>query len=261
MIVPTLRVGLFVFVLALASVPAGASPPRKPLALVAAPARVALTGTTRTAVRVTNSGTKRVVIDVSRAGFALTLRGRPRIVRGRGARSAAPWLKLKPMSLALPARTSGSLLVSARVPRTAEPGDHDALVLLTTRPSAGVRVAVRVRLGVVVVVRAPGTVVRRLELRGLRVARRGGRRMLELRVANRGNVTETLPRVHVKISRARTRRQLATLVAARRAVRPHTQGILDFRLPQLRVREVSAQVVIPAGPGRRAIRRTYPIRL
>jgi hypothetical protein len=216
-------------------------------------------GTARAAVRVTNSGTKRVVIDASRAGFALTLRGRPRIVPRRGARSAASWLKLQPMSLALPARTSASLRILARVPRNAEPGDHDALVLLITRPSAGVRVAVRVRLGVVVVVRAPGTVVRRLELRGLRIARRGGRRTLELRVANRGNVTETLPRVHVTISRAR--RQLVRLVAARRAVRPHTQGILDFRLPQLRVRAVNARVVIPAGPGRSAIRRTYAIRL
>ena len=261
MSVPAARVALVVLVLALASAPAGAGPTRKPVSLTAAPARVVLSGTTRAAVRLTNSGTKRVVIDASRAGFALTLRGRPRIVRRRGARSAASWLKLQPMSLVLLARTSASLGILARVPRNAEPGDHDALVLLTTRPSAGVRVAVRVRLGVVVVVRAPGTVVRRLELRGLRVARRGGRRMLELRVANRGNVTETLPRVYMTISRPRTRRQLATLLAARRAVRPHTQAIVDFRLPPLRVRAVSAHVVIPAGPGRSAIRRTYAIRL
>jgi hypothetical protein len=173
---------LFVFALALVSASAGASAARQPVALMAAPARVVLAGTTRTAVRVTNSGTKRVVVDVSRAGFALTLRGRPRIVR-RGARSAASWLKLRPMHLVLLARTSGTLLVSARVPRKAEPGDHDALVLLTTRPSAGARVGVRGRLGLVVVVRAPGIVVRRLELRRLWVARRSGRRLLELRVA------------------------------------------------------------------------------
>ena len=82
-----------VFALALASVPADAGAARKPVALMAAPARVVLAGTTRAAVRVTNSGTRRVAVDVSRAGFALTLRGRPRIVR-RGARSAASWLKL-----------------------------------------------------------------------------------------------------------------------------------------------------------------------
>jgi hypothetical protein len=253
------RTAVLVLVPALAAAPAGAGPTRKPVALAAVPARVFLIGTTRAAVRVTNAGTQRVVVDVSKAGFGLTLRGRPRIVRGRGVRSAAAWLKLRPARLALPARASASLLVSAKVPRAAEPGDHDALVLLTTRPSAGGRVAVRVRLGVIVVVRAPGKVVRRLELGGLRVARRRGRRLLELRVANRGNVTEMLPRVGVTISRAR--RRLAALVAQRRALRPHTQGILEFRLPQLRVRAVSARVVIPAGPGRGAIRRTYAIRL
>jgi P pilus assembly chaperone PapD len=251
---------LFVFALALVSASAGASAARQPVALMAAPARVVLAGTTRTAVRVTNSGTKRVVVDVSRAGFALTLRGRPRIVR-RGARSAASWLKLRPMHLVLLARTSGTLLVSARVPRKAEPGDHDALVLLTTRPSAGARVGVRIRLGLVVVVRAPGIVVRRLELRRLWVARRSGRRLLELRVANRGNVTETLARVHVTVLRARTGRRLARLGAARRDVRPHSQGILEFRLRRRMRGAVSARVVIPAAHGRRGIRRIYALRL
>src|SRR5581483_4359423 len=105
----------------------------------------------------------------SRAGFALSLRGRPRIARARGARSAAPWLKLRPSRFVLPAHTSATVVVSARIPRRAEPGDHDALVLLTTRPRAGARVAVRMRLGVLVVVRAPGRIVRRLELGRLRV--------------------------------------------------------------------------------------------
>jgi P pilus assembly chaperone PapD len=251
---------LAVFALALASAPADAGIARKPVALMAAPARVVLAGTKRAAVRVTNSGTRPAVVDVSRAGFALTLRGRPRIVR-RGARSAASWLKLQPTRLALPARTSASLLVSARIPRNAEPGDHDGLVLLTTRPSAGARVAVRVRLGVVVVVRAPGTVVRRLVLRRLSVARRGGRRLLELRVANRGNVTETLARVRVTVSRVRTGRRLATLGASRRDVRPHSQGILEFRLRRRMRGPVSVRVVIPAAVGRGAIRRTYVIRL
>jgi hypothetical protein len=250
-----------VFALALAFATADAGGARKPVALMAAPARVVLAGTTQAAVRVTNSGTKRVVVDVSRAGFALTLRGRPRIVR-RGARSAARWLNVRPIHLVLPPRRSASLLVSAKVPRKAEPGDHDALVLLTTRPSVGPRVAVRVRLGVVVMVRAPGTVVRRLQLRRLWVARRrGGRRLLELRIANRGNVTETLARVHVTVSRVRTGRRLATLAASLRDVRPHSQGILEFRLRRRMHGAVSAHVVIPAAPGRRAIRRTYAIQL
>jgi len=246
--------------LALASVPAEAGSTRRPVALTASPARVVLTGATRAAVRVTNAGTKRIVVDVSRAGFALTLRGRPRIVR-RGARSSAFWLKLRPKRLMLPARTTASLLVSATVPPKAKPGDHDALVLLTTRPSAVARVAVRVRLGVIVVVRAPGKVVRRLELRRLRAVRHGRRRSLELRVANRGDVTEELALVHVTISRARTGRRLAALVAAQRDLRPRTQGILEFRLRRRLHGAVSARVVIPAARGRTAIRRTYTMRL
>jgi hypothetical protein len=212
-------------------------------------------------VRVTNSGAKRVVVDVSRAGYALTLRGRPRIVRTRGARSAAAWLNLQPRRLALPAHTSASLLLFATVPRKAEPGDHDALVLLTTQPSGTARVAVRARLGVIVVVRVPGKIVRRLRLRGLRVARRGGHRLLELRVANRGNVAEMLSRIRVSVVRARTGRRLATLAASPREVRPHTQAIVEFRYRRVLRGAVSARVLIPAVPGRSAIRRTYSIRL
>jgi hypothetical protein len=210
---------------------------------------------------VTNSGAKRVIVDVSRAGYALTLRGRPRIVRARGARSAAAWLNLQPRRLALRAHHSASLILSSTVPRKAEPGDHDALVLLTTQPSGVARVAVRARLGVVVVVRVPGKIVRRLRLRGLRVARRGGRRLLELRIANRGNVTETLSRARVSVVRARTGRRLATLAALPREVRPHTQAIAEFRYRRFLRGAVNARVVIPAVPGRSAVRRTYSIRL
>ena len=261
MIATTSRLRPFALVLAVASTPAGAGAARGPLELTAVPARVTLAGTKPEIVRVTNSGAKPVVVDVSKAGFALSLRGRPRIVRVRGNRSAAPWLKLQPTHLALPARTSASLFVAARLPRNAEPGDHDAVVLLTTRPFAGARVALRVRLGVVVEVRAPGTVVRRLELRSVRALRRGRRRVLELRLANRGNVTETLAKVRVTVSRPRTGRRLATLVAPRRDLRPHTQGIVELRLRR-RVRGAArVRVAIPAVPGRSAIYRTYTMRL
>lgn len=254
------RAALAVLVLALAPASAGASGTRKPVALTAAPAHVVLAGTARAAVRVTNLGTERVVVDVARAGFALSLRGRPRIVRGREARSASSWLRFQPTQLVLPARTSGTLLVSSRVPPNAAPGDHDALALLTSRPRARARVAVRVRLGVVVVVRAPGTLVRGLQLRGVRVRRRGRARMLELGVVNRGNVNESLAGVRSTISRAGTGRRLEAAVAARRELRPRTRGILEFRLGRLHG-AVLVRVLVPAAPGRDAIRRTYRLRL
>jgi hypothetical protein len=255
-------IGAFVGVIA-ALVPAstGAGAARPPVFLRAAPARLALAGSGRAVVRVTNSGTNRVLVDVSRAGFALDLHGRPRIVRRGGARSAARWLTLRPMHFALAPRAAATLAVASKVPRHAEPGDHDALVLLSTRPLGKGRVAVRLRMGLVVVVRAPGKVVRRLELHGLRVARRGKRRALDVIIANRGNVTESLHGAHAVVSRAHNGRHVATLVAGSRDLRPRTRGIVEFRFRGRPRGAMTARVVIVAEPGRRLLRRTFRIRL
>ena len=232
---------------------------RPPVVLTAAPARLLVDGSARAAVRVTNSGTKSVVVVVSRAGFTLTRRGRPVIARSDVARSAAPWLTFRPGRFALGPGGSVALAVASKLPRRAEPGDHDALMLLNARAIRNARVAVRLRLGVVVVVRAPGRVVRRLELRGLRVARRGQGRALDLVVANRGNITESLARVRAVI--ARRGRGIATLFATSRELRPRTSGILEFRFRRRLHGRMTARVVIPAQPGRSVLRRTYRIRL
>jgi hypothetical protein len=231
------------------------------VALTAAPARVALLGSSRVAVRVTNSGTRRVVVDAACAGFALDLRGRPRIVRNGGVHSAARWLTFRPKHFALGPRASISVVVSSRVPRRAEPGDHDALVLLSTRPLGSARVAVRVRMGVVVVVRAPGRTVRRLELRRLRVTRRGSRRALDVVVANRGNVNESVMHARAVVTLRRRGGAVVTLAALGRDVRPRTSGILEFPFRRLPHGPVTALVVIPGEPGRTAARRTYRLRL
>ena len=187
MIVGVARVAVVPVLLALASASAGASGARPPVALTASPAHLELAGTGRATVRVTNSGTNPVVLDVRRAGFALDLRGRPKIVGQHDVRrTAAGWLGFRPRTLSLKPGATGSVTIASTVPARAEPGDHDALVLFTTRRRATDGLAVRVRMGVVVVVRAPGAVVRHLELRGLRVARSGRIRMLELGVANVG---------------------------------------------------------------------------
>jgi hypothetical protein len=252
--------GVAVAPLALALVPASAGAAR-PVALTAVPAHVLLPGTARTTIRVTNNGTKRVLVDVSRAGFALDGGGRSRIVGSGRRRSAARWLAFRPARFALRPRAGVSLVIASKVPRGAEPGDHDAVLLLTTRPFGNARVAVRVRMGLVVVVRVPGRIVRRLELRGLHVARKGRARALDVVVANRGNVTESLHRASAEVSLAPSGRRVATLVASSRELRPHTSGILEFRFRgRLRGPGV-ARIVIPAEPGRRALRRTYRVRL
>ena len=120
--------------------PAGAGTTRPPLGLAVTPARVALAGTGKASVRITNPGVGAVVVDVARAGFSLDLRGRPHVVARPGLRAATPWLTVRPGRFVLPAGATRWLTVASRLPRHVEPGDHDALILLTTRPwrSAGV---------------------------------------------------------------------------------------------------------------------------
>jgi hypothetical protein len=254
---------LLVPLLALAPASAGASAvaSRDPVAISAVPAQVSLDGSGSATVRVRNSGTRRVAVDVAPAGFALDLRGRPHVVGGRGGRSAVDWLTLRPTHFALGPRAMASLAVSARVPEHAEPGDHDALVLLTTRPLVGARVAVRLRLGVVVVVRAPGAIVRRLELRRLRVVRRRGTRALELAVVNAGNVTEQLRHVRAVVRRPPDGPAVATAAASPRALRPSTRGLLEFGLRTRARGRFTARVVVPGERGRATIRRTFRVRL
>jgi hypothetical protein len=260
MIERVLRVAAIAGLLTLASASAGASGARPPVALVASPAHVELAGSGRTTVRVTNSGTSRVVLDVRRAGFALDLRGEPRIV-GENAtrRSAASWLTFRPRTLALGPSSSGSVTIASRVPGRAEPGDHDALVLLTTRRRVRDGLAVRVRMGVVVVVRAPGQVVRRVAVRGLRVVHGRRGRTLELSVMNRGNVTESFVRGRVAISVERGGRRLAQLTTGTRSLRPGTRGVLQFPVARRLTGSVLARLDLVSEAGR--VQRVYRLRL
>jgi hypothetical protein len=236
---------------------AGASGPRAAVALTASPARVTLTGSGTATIHVANPGRTPIVVNVARAGFALDLRGRPRILTRSGVDS---WLALRPRRLALDAGASAALVVAAHLPRTAEPGDHDALVLLTTHPLRRADVAVRMRIGVVVVARAPGTVVRRLDLRALAVRRVGAVRLLELLVVNRGNVTETLGRDRLAVSLARGGRTVARLEPNARELRPRTRGIVQVAYRGRLRGPLIARVRVSSEPGR-PVRRTFRIRL
>jgi hypothetical protein len=241
----------------LAPAAAGANGAQPLLALTATPARVTLTGSGQATIRIANPGRAPIAVDVSRGGFSLDLRGRARVLPRGGVRSAYSWLALQPRRVELGPGASAVLAVSARVPPAAEPGDHDALVLLTTRPQPSAGVAMRMRVGVVVVVRAPGEIVHRLVVRGLSVRTgRGGVRLLELLVANRGNVTELLGRGRLEVSLVRGGRVRAALVPSARELRPRSRGIVQlvYRGP-LRGR-LTARVRIGS-----ELRRTLRIRL
>ena len=163
------------------------------------------------------------MVDVARAGFSLGLPWQPRV----------DYLQPPPGCDTLAHRPAGAFRPAGRrfdmahrrvaLPRRVEPGDHDALILLTTRPWRSAGVAVRMRIGVVVVVRAPGRIVRSLAIRGLRVRRVGRARTLELALANGGNVTETIDAARVRLSFVRK--------GARSSVRAETR---ELRVPDER---------------------------
>jgi hypothetical protein len=239
--------------LVLAPASAGASPARPAVSLVASPAHVSLAGSARQLVKLTNSGSRPVVVEVTRARYGLDLRGRPRVLR-----SVAPWIRVRPRRLRIAPAHSARLAVVSRPPRRAQPGDHSQLVLLTTRPVHSGALSVRMRLGVVVVVRVRGRIVRRLAV--LRVRLRP--RRLDILVANRGNVTETVSRRCGLVTVRRGGRVLARIRPPDRQLLPHTRGVLELRYRRPVAGRLRVAVALATGPPCRAApSRSFSVRL
>ncbi len=213
-----------VLALAAAGAPSGTSRERPLASLSASPTRIALSGSSRTSVTLTNFGATRTQVSVGRGSFTLDLRGRPTVGRP-GPRSAQAWLAFRPSLLSIAPGGKAELEVAARVPARARPGDHHALVLLATRPSHVGGVGVRMRLGVRVSVRVPGKIVRRVVVRVLRVRGRGRSRNLDVTVANLGDLIETSGVTVVLSGRGRVERVHAEL----REILPRTRAILTAR--------------------------------
>jgi hypothetical protein len=232
---------------------AGAWSVRPPVSLVASPAHVSLAGAARQVVTVTSSGTQAVAAEIVKAGYGLDLRGRPRVLRPRSS-----WIAVRPRRLTLEPGGHASILVVSSPPRRAQPGDHPELVLLTTRPVRSAALAVRMRLGVVVVVRVAGRIVRRLEPVRVRIRPR----RLELLIANRGNVTETIARRCITVTVRRSSLVLARLHPAPRSILPHTRGLLElpFRRPG-RGRLSVAVALSPGPPCGRVRTRAFTLRI
>src|SRR5262249_7387818 len=159
------------------------------------------------------------------AGFARSLRGKPRV---RPAGRVTRWLRLSPKRIRIAPGGKTVLRVRAAPPRRAAPGDHPALVLLTTRPRGVRDVRVPVRIGVIVVLHIPGRIVQRLDPRALEVRHRGVLRLLELRIVNRGNVTEQLGGSRLRLALLRHGRTFATLRPRQLELLPHSTGIAEF---------------------------------
>jgi hypothetical protein len=214
----------------LAPAAAAASRSRPPVALAATPAHLRIAGSTRQTIRVANTGAATVEVDVGAAGYALDPRGRPRVLeRGPGARPPSTWLRAEPASLTLPPGAKALVQVSASPPRSASPGDHAALVLLTTRPKLAAAVALRMQIGVTVAIRVPGKIVHRLSLAGVRVRRGRADDAIALTVRNRGNAIEVLLAGRLRIVLLARGRVVARMRSARRELLPHTSTVFELR--------------------------------
>ncbi len=113
-----------------------------------------------------------------------------------------------------------------------------------------------------VVVRVPGRIVRRLVPLALHVRRAGRVRVLELLVANRGNVAEVFDRSCLSVILRRKGRVLARLRPAPRELLPRTRGIAEIRYAgPLRGRVRATVEFSTRAPCIRAPRRTFRIRL
>jgi hypothetical protein len=246
---PGLALAVFT-VLVLAPTPSaqGAGADRPRVVLSVSPAQVAVVAPGSRRINLRNDGAERVVVDAAR--------------RTLGSQAAAKtWLQVVPARFFLRPGKTAVLTLRVRLPWGAEPGKHHVLVLLTTHPLRNSRVAVHVRLGVRVEVRVPGRIVRRLAWGGLRVHRSRGVRFLFVSVANRGNVTVQL-RGRVTASLFRRGQQVVRLrPPARRALLPGARALLTLRYGG-RVRgPVTAVVQVRLGPGVRAVKHRYRIRL
>jgi hypothetical protein len=202
-----------------------AAPGAPVVSLSASPARLALAGDGAAVVALRNVGRSSVSVTAGSAGVALDLRGRPALTARAARRSAAAWLSVRPRRLSLAPGGAAFVKVASLVPARAEPGDHHALVLFSTQATQAGSVGVRMRVGVRVVVRAPGTIIRRLVIRRLHVRRRGRARLLVVGLANLGNITETLLPGRVTVSLLARGRVVVRVRTQRRELLPHSFGI------------------------------------
>ena len=218
-----------------------------PVALSVSPARVVLVAPASRTIALRNVGAERVVVDVARKSVHVR-------------RAANEWLSIRPAHLVLRAGSRALLTLRATAGPGSGPGDHQLRLLLIARPRDRSRVAVRLRLGIGVRVRVPGRIVRRLEVRGLRVRRHGNARLLLVSVANRGNVTEHLGG-HLTVTLVRSGQFVSRLrLRSRRELFPGAGAVLMLQYAGHVRGPVTAVVKVHLGVNR-TLERRYRIRL
>jgi hypothetical protein len=224
---------------------AGAAAPR--VALSVSPARVAVTAPASRTIEVRNVGADRVTVKV--------------VPRPIDRRTAADWLSVRPSHLMLVPGAHARLTLRVRAHGPGLAGDHRLRTVLIAQPVQRGRVAVRIRLGVAVRVRVPGTLIRRTAVGAPQVRRQGRSRVLVVPIANRGNVTEDL-RSPATVALVRAGAVVARLRARLpRELVPGRRLILAVRYDGSVRGPVTAVVTVRFAGGRSPIVRRYRIRL
>ena len=225
---------------------AGAERPR--VAVAVSPSHLELEPPASRTIRVRNDGAGRLAVDV-----------RP---RPAGVQAGAGWLHVTPAHLVLRGGQSSLLTLRATRPERAEPGDHPALVLLTTRlDQAQSRLDVHLRVGVRIKLVVPGRVVRDVRLGSVRVRRTRGSWILSVSVANRGNVTVPL-RGSLSARLAGGGRHVPhARLAAERALGPGARSAVVLRCSGRLRGNLILTVRLGFGPGIASVARRYAIHL
>jgi hypothetical protein len=132
--------------------------------------------------------------------------------------------------------------------------------LLTAVMPQAALVSIRTRIGVLVLVRIPGHVVRRLALGRIWSATLRMRRFIAVKAINRGNIAERLQPGELTVTLRRGRRVIAIARGLARDLLPHTAGVVVVPLPKRIRGRVVAIAHVAAAPGARAAPATPPRR-
>jgi hypothetical protein len=226
--------------------------------LSVSPAHLALTAGGRATVHVGGISGGRLVLRASVAGLALDARGRPQIVGGR---DAAPWLRVRPRTI-LAGPAGATFVVASRRPSGARPGDHTAIVLLTATNLRRNKIAVAMRVGLVVAVRVSGRSIRRVEVLTARSrpTPRGGKRLIAVTIANRGDRIESIGGRRLSVTLVQHGRTIERFQGARRALLPHTRTVVSFRCRAAIHGVVVARIVV-VRPDGKTVARSFLLRL
>jgi P pilus assembly chaperone PapD len=216
--------------LAAAASTAGAAGP--PLAISASPFSLKLQGAATGSIHVVNPGSKAVTVDVSTGDLAVAQTGKVTVdPKEKPPLSARAWLTVAPGKLTLAPGAGADVTVNVHPPRDATPGDHYALVLLTTVPPNNVQIGVRTQIGVSVVDTIAGAVPKPVRIEAASVVTVGKKHALQLRVVNPSAFLEHLVRGAVTADIRRGARRVAHLVAAPRVLLPRSTAQIELPYP------------------------------